>query len=67
MFWSTSSIISLKIVRTVFVSSLFDLALPFDLASASAPTNSSQILRASSTILAQYFPFSQLHVAGFQT
>ena len=41
---------SLKFLGTVFVS----------------PIISSQVIAESSIILANYFPFSQLHVAGFQ-
>ena len=51
---------SLKIVGNVFVS------LSFDLASASAFTVPSHLIAEPSTVLAKYFPFSQLHGAGFQ-
>ena len=47
--------LSLKFVEIVFISSLYD------------SMTSSQKLAELSTILAKYFPFSQLHVAGLQT
>ena len=46
---------SLKFVGIVFISSLYD------------SITSWQIIAESSIILAKYFPFSQLHVAGLQT
>ena len=55
---------SLKFAGTGFASSSFDLALLFDLASASII--SSHIIAESSIVLAKYFPFSQLQVEGFQ-
>ena len=52
-------VFSLKFVGTVFVSSLFDLA--------SASLTLSRIIVETAIILAKYFPFSQLPIAGFQT
>ena len=52
-------VFSLKFVGTVFVSSLFDLA--------SASITLSRIIVETAIILAKYFPFSQLPIAGFQT
>ena len=46
---------SLKFVGIVFISSSRD------------SITSTQIIAESSTILAKYFPFLQMHVAGFQT
>ena len=54
------SFFSLKFVETVFVSS-------FDLPCASESTTSSHTIDEPSIILAEYFPVSQLLVAGFQT
>ena len=45
----------MKFVGIVFISSSYDFI------------TSSQIIAESSIILAKYFPFLQLHVAGFQT
>ena len=45
----------MKFVGIVFISSSYDFI------------TSSQIIAESSIILAKYFPFSQLHVTGFQT
>ena len=57
------------VLQVVFPSlkfvSLYDLAPSFD--SASVSITSSHIITESSIILAKYFPFSQSHVAGFQT
>ena len=49
---------SLKFVGAVFVSLTFNIA--------SASIISSHSIAESSIILAKYFPFLQLHVAGFQ-
>ena len=46
---------SLKFVRIVFISSLYN------------SITLSQIIPKSSIIFAKYFPFSELHVAAFQT
>ena len=45
----------LKLVGIAFVSSSYD------------SVNSSHVFTESSIMLAKYFPFSQLHVAGFET
>ena len=63
-------LISLKFVSVSLLfglASLFDLASVYDLDSASASIISSKIIAESSIILTKYFPFSQLHVAGFKT
>ena len=57
-FCFTVYFISLKFIGIVFVSSSFDLAF--------VSIISSYVTTESSIILAKYFPFSQLHVAGFQ-
>ena len=56
----------------VFYKWLFSLkfvsvSLSFELASSSTAIISSHIIAESSIIRAKDFPFSQLHVAGFQT
>ena len=53
-------------IEICFFSLLFDLASLFVLASASASIISAQIIADSSIILAKFFLFLQLHVAGFQ-
>ena len=52
---------SIKVVETVFIFLLFDLALHLH------QITSSKIIVESSILPAIYFPFLQLHVAGFQT
>ena len=47
--------LSLKFVGIIFISSSYD------------SITSSQIIAESFIMLAKYFPFSQLHVAGFKT
>ena len=56
----------LKFVEHVFVSSLFNLASSFDLASRPAYIISSHVIAETPIIFPKYFPFWQLHVAGFQ-
>ena len=60
----TGFIFSLKFVEAVFVSLPFDLALLFNLTSASIM--SSHIITELAVILAKYFPFSKLDVEEFQ-